>query len=1098
MCTDCIAFVPDQKESPGYRSIVIKLLSVDPQNYEDAPREGIRRILELATNQIIPRDKPVPTNDIEVIRMGTTVATNALLERKGEPTALIITQGFKDLLHIGNQSRPKIFDLSITAPDVLYDSVVEVDERVTLVGYSATPDGMNVRVPNNDPTYVKGITGEWVHILQKPDLSKVEHDLRSVYASGIRSVAICLMHSFTYPDHEKLLRTLCQTIGFTHITLSSDIMPMIKIVPRGTSATADAYLTPCIQKYISGFFSGFDEGIRDPEKVKVEFMQSDGGLAPVDGFSGFRAILSGPAGGVVGYALTSWEVGGEAVIGFDMGGTSTDVSRYAGRYEHVFETTTAGVTIQAPQLDINTVAAGGGSRLFFRNGLFVVGPESAGADPGPACYRKGGPLAITDANLFLGRLIPDFFPKIFGKTEKEPLDVNATRSAFEALTNEINAFMKGQGSTDTMTPDDVAFGFVKVANESMCRPIRALTQAKGYDTAHHILACFGGAGGQHACAIARSLGIRKILIHRYSSILSAFGLHLADVVHEEQEPAAVVLSPHTVPDLRARIGKLAQTCSAVLERQGFGKGRIETEVYFNLRYQGTDTAIMTLKPVEEGDWNFAPEFVERHKQEFGFSLPDRDILVDDIRVRCIGKSVEGEGYKTKVHEELRNLQGRVVGHEKAERVEDVYWEGGRVPTPVFLLQKLAIGDQISGPALIIDATATIAVENNCQATITSEHITIEVGGSHKKQLGTEMDPIQLSIFAHRFMSIAEQMGRTLQKTSISTNIKERLDFSCALFGPDAGLVANAPHIPVHLGSMQEAVRWQMENVGATLKEGDVLLTNHPAAGGSHLPDITVITPVFDNGKIVFFVASRGHHADIGGMAPGSMPPTSRELYQEGAAVKSFKLVTNNHFDEEGITKILLDDPAQWEGCSGTRCLKDNISDLKAQVAANHKGIGLVGELIREYGLEVVQAYMRFIRENAELAVRNLLKGVAGRLGRRLEAVDYMDDGTPIKLRVDIDANDGSAVFDFEGTGPEVYGNINAPKSVTYSAIIYCLRCLVAQDMPLNQGALAPVTIKIPEGSLLSPSETAAVVGGNVLTSQRLCDVILRAFRACAA
>ncbi|KAJ3045838.1 hypothetical protein HDV00_006102 [Rhizophlyctis rosea] len=1096
--TDCIAFVPDQKELSGYRTIVIKLLSVDPTNYSDAPREGIRRILELATGRPHPRDQLVPTKDIEMIRMGTTVATNALLERKGEPTAFIITRGFKDLLHIGNQSRPKIFDLSIAAPDVLYDSVVEVDERVTLVGYSATLEGMNVTIPENDPTYVKGITGEWVHILQQPDLQQVEQDLRAVFNQGIRSVAVCLMHSFTYPEHEKRLRSLCQTIGFTHITLSSEIMPMIKIVPRGTSAAADAYLTPCIQKYIDGFFSGFDEHIRNPDKVKVEFMQSDGGLAPVDSFSGFRAILSGPAGGVVGYALTSWEEGGEAVIGFDMGGTSTDVSRFAGRYEHVFETTTAGITIQAPQLDINTVAAGGGSRLFFRNGLFVVGPESAGADPGPACYRKGGPLAITDANLLLGRLIPNFFPKIFGKTEKEPLDVDATRQAFEQLTADINRFMKDKGSQDVMTADEVGYGFVKVANESMCRPIRALTQAKGYDTANHILACFGGAGGQHACAIARSLGIRKILIHRYSSILSAFGLHLADVVHEEQEPSAAVLSKSSIPDLKSRAKKLVETCSAVLHRQGFAPSQIQTEIYFNLRYQGTDTAIMTLKPTEEGDWDFAPLFVERHKQEFGFSLPDRDILVDDVRVRCIGKSLEGEGYRTRVHEEMRSMRGRMVSRESAERVENVYWEGGRKDTPVFLLQKLAIGDQIQGPALIIDATATIAVEEGCQATVTTEHVVIEIGGSDKKKLGTEMDPIQLSIFAHRFMSIAEQMGRTLQKTSISTNIKERLDFSCALFGPDAGLVANAPHIPVHLGSMQEAVRWQMEHLNGKVKEGDVLLTNHPAAGGSHLPDITVITPVFDKGKIVFFVASRGHHADIGGMAPGSMPPTSRELYQEGAAVKSFKLVRDGHFDEEGITKILLEEPAQYEGCSGTRCLKDNISDLKAQVAANHKGITLVGELIGEYGLEVVQAYMRYIRENAEVAVRDLLKKVAERSGGVLEAVDYMDDATAIKLRVDINAEEGSAVFDFSGTGGEVYGNINAPKSVTYSAIIYCLRCLVAQDMPLNQGALAPVTIRIPEGSLLSPSETAAVVGGNVLTSQRLCDVILKAFGACAA
>ncbi|KAJ3296893.1 hypothetical protein HK104_001044 [Borealophlyctis nickersoniae] len=1092
--TDCIGFIPDTTQPSGYRSVVVKLLSVDPQNYDDAPREGVRRILELATGKPQPRDKPVDTSNISVIRMGTTVATNALLERKGEPSALIITKGFKDLLHIGNQSRPKIFDLAINAPEVLYDHVVEVGERVTLVGYSASQRGMNVKIPENDPAYVKSITGEWVRVLRKPDLKNVEAALTAVYNQGIRSVAVCFMHSYTYPEHEKSIETLCKSIGFTNITLSSTIMPMIKIVPRGTSATADAYLTPCIQRYLEGFFSGFDDGIRDPEKVKVEFMQSDGGLATADAFSGFRAILSGPAGGVVGYALTSWEKGGEAVIGFDMGGTSTDVSRFDGHYEHVYETTTAGVTIQAPQLDINTVAAGGGSRLFFRNGLFVVGPESAGADPGPTCYRKGGPLTITDANLFLGRLIPDFFPKIFGKSEREALDFEATRRAFESLTEEINA-----QTSDRVTPDEVAYGFVKVANESMCRPIRALTQAKGYDTKHHDLACFGGAGGQHACAMARSLGIRKILIHKYSSILSAYGLSLADVVHEEQEPSAVVLSAETLPGLMERSAALTESGTKALIRQGFQPDRIATEVYLNLRYHGTDTAIMTLKPAdaETETWDFAGAFVQKHRQEFGFTLPDRDILVDDIRVRCIGRSLEGEGYKTRVHEELRTLQRCAVREDKVARVEKVYWDDGRVDTPVYLLGNLEVGEVVDGPALIIDANATIAVEKGCKAIVTTEHVVIEVDDAgEKKKLGTELDPIQLSIFAHRFMGIAEQMGRTLQKTSISTNIKERLDFSCALFGPDGGLVANAPHIPVHLGSMQEAVRWQMKHLKGDLKEGDVILTNHPAAGGSHLPDITVITPVFNKGKIVFFVASRGHHADIGGMQPGSMPPASRELYQEGAAVKSFKLVEAGRFNEEGITRILVEEPARYEGCSGTRCLKDNISDLKAQVAANHKGITLVGQLIEEYGLEVVQAYMQYIRENAEVAVRDVLKKVAEKHGSRLHAVDYMDDGSPIELRVDINGEDGSALFDFEG--PEVYGNTNAPRAVAYSAIIYCLRCLVAQDMPLNQGALAPVTIKIPDKCMLSPSDTAAVVGGNVLTSQRLCDVILKAFRACAA
>ncbi|KND02450.1 5-oxoprolinase [Spizellomyces punctatus DAOM BR117] len=1085
--TDCIAFVPSASESLGYKTIVVKLLSVDPQNYQDAPREGIRRILEIATGKPHPRNVPVDTSQIDLIRMGTTVATNALLERKGEPCALVITKGFKDLLHIGNQSRPKIFDLAIHAPDVLYEQVVEVDERVTLINTSDSKEG--------NSSFHKGVTGEWVHVLKEPPLDEVEQDLKLVYDRGIRSVAVCLMHSYTFPKHEEQIAALCRNIGFENVTLSSAIMPMVKIVPRGTSATADAYLTPCIQRYIEGFFSGFDEGIRDPTKVKVEFMQSDGGLAAVDDFSGFRAILSGPAGGVVGYALTSFVESGKPVIGFDMGGTSTDVSRFAGRYEHVFETTTAGVTIQAPQLDINTVAAGGGSRLFFRNGLFVVGPESAGADPGPTCYRKGGPLTITDANLLLGRLIPDFFPKIFGPTEREPLDVSATKKAFESLAEDINKFL---GSDKTMTTADIAYGFVKVANESMCRPIRALTQAKGYDTADHILACFGGAGGQHACAIARSLGIERILIHKYSAILSAYGLSLADVVHEEQEPSALTLNADAIPHIQSRVAALTESCVAVLERQGFTRSRIQPEIFLNLRYQGTDTALMTLKPPQEDNWDFATGFVEQYQQEFGFTLPDRDIIIDDVRVRGIGRSIEGDDFRTRVHEELETLERRPVDASKREMQQPVYWEGGYVDTPVYVLEKLAVGDQVTGPALIIDKNATIAVEPTCKAVITSEHVVVDVGGQSKKTRSTELDPIRLSIFAHRFMSIAEQMGRTLQKTAISTNIKERLDFSCALFGPDGGLVANAPHIPVHLGSMQEAVRWQMEHLKGDLKEGDVLLTNHPQAGGSHLPDITVITPVFNKDKIEFFVASRGHHADIGGIRPGSMPPDSRELYQEGAAVKSFKLVRDGRFDEEGITRILLEEPAQYPECSGTRCLRDNISDLKAQVAANHKGITLVKALIDEYGLEVVQAYMHYIRQNAELSVRNLLKTVYEEHGPHLSATDCMDDGTPISLSITIKPDTYSAVFDFTGTGPELYGNTNAPRSVSYSAIIYSLRCLVAQDMPLNQGALNPIEVIIPEGTLLSPGDGAAVVGGNVLTSQRVVDVVLKAFGACAA
>ncbi|KAJ3337603.1 hypothetical protein HDU93_000799 [Gonapodya sp. JEL0774] len=1023
--TDAIGFIPDDNEPSGFRHIVLKVLSVDPA-YPDAPTEAIRRILSIATGTNIPRGVPIPSHNLSLVRMGTTVATNALLERRGEPCALLITRGFKDLLRIGNQSRPAIFDLQVRTPDVLYERVVEVDERVTLVGYTCSPLGAQkeaAAAESADPALHRGITGELVRVLKTPDLTSLRTDLAEVRKAGIKSVAVALMHSYAFPDHEQQVADVCREVGFENISISSNVMPMIKIVPRATSSTVDSYLTPPILRYISTFSAGFDTGISSAGAgPRVEFMQSDGGLVPVRSFGGLRGILSGPAGGVVGYAMTSFdEVEGSPVIGFDMGGTSTDVSRYAGRYEHVFETTTAGVTIQAPQLDINTVAAGGGSRLFFRSGLFVVGPESASAHPGPACYRKGGPLAITDANLHLGRLLPQYFPHIFGKTEDQPLDSLASAALFEELTLEINSFQRGNGLRE-MSSEEVAYGFVKL-------------------------------------------------------VLGERGLSLADVVHEVQEPAQTALSKETLPQIRERAEQLAMRCFSKLAEEGFAKETVETQIFLNLRYQGTDTALMTLKP--KNGWAFDEAFVTQYRTEFGFVL-SRPIIVDDIRVRGIGHSPFSR--LDSVYHTLAQLKLRVVTNPST--TSSVYWETlGRVKTPVFELSKLSSGDVVQGPAIVVEPNSVIIVEEECRAIVTRDTVVIEVGEQRKNKLDTTLDPIQLSIFSHRFMSIAEQMGHTLQRTSVSTNIKERLDFSCALFGPDGGLVSNAPHIPVHLGSMQEAVKFQLNYWSGRLVEGDVLVSNHPMAGGSHLPDITVITPVFSEDKIVFFTASRGHHADIGGLQPGSLPPFSKELYQEGAAIRSFKLVENGVFQEEGIVRLLAEEPAKFPGCSGTRTLKDNLSDLKAQIAANQRGIILVKTLIAEYGLDVVQSYMTYIRENAELAVRDLLMEMYERHGNRtlLEAEDFMDDGSPIKLTVKIDPESRSAIFDFTGTGPEVYGNTN-----------------VAKDIPLNQGCLAPIQFVIPEGSILDPSETAAVVGGNVLTSQRLVDVILKAFGACAA
>uniref|UniRef100_A0A1B6DS29 5-oxoprolinase n=1 Tax=Clastoptera arizonana TaxID=38151 RepID=A0A1B6DS29_9HEMI len=1075
---------------PGGKIRVMKLLSVDPNNYKDAPLEGIRRIIEEETGMKLPQTEKIDGSVIEWIRMGTTVATNALLERKGERMALLVTKGFKDVLYIGNQARPKIFDLEIVCPDVLYEEVVEIDCRVV-----PTMDE-KCHLDHNWSSVI-GLTGESLFISKSLDPDKLVNDLKTLKAKGINSISVVLMHAYTYVEDELHVGKLAESVGFSHVSLSHQVMPMVRIVARGFTACADAYLTPHIKKYVQSFASGFKDSLKD---VNVLFMQSDGGLTPMDLFNGSRAVLSGPAGGVVGYAMTT--PGQKPVIGFDMGGTSTDVSRYAGAYEHVFESTTAGVTIQAPQLDINTVAAGGGSCLFFQSGMFVVGPESAGAHPGPVCYRKGGPLTVTDANLALGRLLPEYFPCIFGEDEKQPLDKHATYEAFSKLTQEINSFLLSQDkSKNAMSIEDVAMGFIRVANEAMCRPIRALTQAKGFDTRHHVLSCFGGAGAQHACAVARSLGMSTVVIHKYAGILSAFGMACADVVHEAQEPSAKTYCEENFQNLDDRLFTLEERCRLKLTEQGFSNDQIIMEPFLHLRYIGTDCALMcpgsessTEPSLLHGD--FKQNFLKRYQSEFGFTIPGRTILVDDIRVRGIGKS------SVKIDSAI----DKATKPPESEKVKEVFFEGiGYLSTPVFLSSKLYSGHTITGPAIIMDQLCTIVVEPDCTAKITSSgDMEIEVGDASDKAIGIELDAIQLSIFSHRFMSIAEQMGRVLQRTAISTNIKERLDFSCALFGPDGGLVSNAPHIPVHLGAMQETVQYQMKSLGKEIKKGDVILSNHPKAGGSHLPDLTVITPVFykNEENPVFFVASRGHHADIGGITPGSMPPHSKSLSEEGASFKSFFLVRQGKFCEEEVTAALKA-PGLIPGSSGTRNLQDNLSDLKAQIASNQKGINLVVELIDAYGLDVVQAYMGHIQKNAEIAVRDMLreigkKALATAGDSVLSAIDYLDDGSQICLTVTIDIEDGSAVFDFKGTAYEVWGNCNAPRAITLSALIYCLRCMVGHDVPLNQGCLTPVKTLIPPGSLLDPSDNAAVVGGNVQTSQRIVDVVFKAFETCAA
>eukprot|EP00924_Labyrinthula_sp_SR-Ha-C_P003737 augustus_masked-scaffold_3-processed-gene-3.72-mRNA-1 protein AED:0.12 eAED:0.12 QI:0/0/0/1/1/1/4/0/1258 len=1081
--TDIVAQIPQQSQP-----IVRKLLSVDPENYSDAPTEGIRRILnefKKREEPLISREDKVPSRRINEIRMGTTVATNGLLERAGPDVCLAVTQGFENLLAIGNQSRPRLFDLRINKPSLLYSKVIEVDERVVL------PSSINASG--------RQTSNETVEVEKVLDIDKVRNQLKEVYSNGIRNLAVVLMHSALFPEHELQVGKIAKEVGFSQVSLSHQVNQMVKIVPRGLTATADAYLSPFIKEYLDRFTSGFDS---DFHKVKLSFMQSDGGLTDARSFSGHKAVLSGPAGGVVGLAHTAYFEQKKfnkndhifPVIGFDMGGTSTDVTRFDGEFEHVFDSEIAGVIIQSPQLQILTVAA-------------------------------GGYLAVTDANLCLGRIVPELFPKIFGPNENEPLDLDGTKKAFEGLTQEVNKL-----TTSKKSAEEIALGFLNVANESMCRPIREMTSMKGYDVKNHILSCFGGAAGQHGCAIAKKLGLKKVFVHRASGVLSAFGMGLADIVQEDREPCSFVfwdgkeeaqikksevLLVDQLKDLKKKV------VSQLSSKQGKSVDEVNVLYYLNLRYEKTETGIMTqvdLDNLHEG----AEAFFCEYERQFGFVLTGRDVLVDDIRVRC---SISSKNQSKSLSSAFNNQNTFLKDGIEEIMSSKVYFANGWLLTKIYSMDTILktlkrkvrgsedLKAKIIGPAIIAEANSTILIEPYCEAQVTLDgDVLIEIKSYQQAPGAIEekvyRDPVELAIFANRFMSIAEQMGRTLQRTSVSVNIKERLDFSCALFGPKGDLVANAPHIPVHLGAMQEAVRsqisfWAADDVTPMIKdiqekycfsegvnEGDVFVSNHPQlAGGSHLPDITVMTPVFEKGNIVFWVASRGHHADVGGITPGTV----------GLAIVTFKLVEQFVFQEKKLRKLLEE--------YSVRQIEDNVSDLKAQVAANNQGIVLVKELIEQEGLDKVHAYMDFIMDNAEEAVKAMLKKLrnvgssvffflylAGTQG--FSAEDYMDDGTKIKLEVSIEGS-GEAVFDFTGTGPQVNGNTNAPPAVTYSAIIYALRCMLGFYDEAS-GCLRPVKVVIPERSILNPGPEAAVVGGNVLTSQRLVDVIFKAFETVAA
>ncbi|KAL4779797.1 Hydantoinase B/oxoprolinase-domain-containing protein [Aspergillus varians] len=1074
---------------PGQADRVFKLLSEDPANYRDAPTEAIRRALAAIEGRAIPKNEKLDGSRIASCRIGTTIATNALLQGKGERFAFVTTKGFKDVCVIGDQTRPKLFDLKVRKATPLHAKVVEVHERVTVEDYDLNPFPLDKTAEITDPALVRTASGEIVRVIQPLDAAAVRETLLGLKDEGYTSLAVAFLHSYLYPEHEKQVAALAREVGFRYITTSSEICPVVKHLDRSSSVCSEAFLYPIVKQYILDFEAGFSVLPK-----RVDFMCSDGGLRSASSFRGNEALLSGPAGGVVGIAKTCYDSSeGTPVIGFDMGGTSTDVSRYDGKYDYLSQTTIAGRNITIPMLNIATVAAGGGSILAARNGLFVVGPESAGSHPGPACYRKGGPLTVTDANLFLGRLLLSSFPSIFGPNADQPLDYETTAQKFNEITKEINS-QTGQN----LTPEEVGLGFLNVANETMSRPIRNATEARGFHPERHNLVSFGGAGGQHACSIAQRLGIKRILIHKHSSILSAVGISKTELKADAVEPYVGAFELSVLPSINSRLGALKTRVKKDLLAQGAISESIRFDESLSLRYQGTDTNIVIAKPADE---DYGEAFRKTHKREFAFTL-ERPVIVGSIQVRGTGGSSTWDAASASPFQALEQLKASPKPAQPQTHTK-VFVEYTWQDVPVHKLEDIT-QSIVTGPALIIDATQTIFVEPEWQAYILPNHMVLERETNTKPEsLPAQIEtisPIQLSIFAHRFMAIAEQTGNTLQRTSISTSIKERLDFSCAIFSPDGKLVANAPHIPIHLGSMQYAIQYQHRLWQGKLQPGDVLLSNHPDCGGTHLPDLTIISPVFtpDGAHLAFYVAARGHHADIGGKGISAMMPDSKELWEEGVNVRSLKIVENGTFLESTVRAAFLH-AGTFPGCSPTRRLNDNISDIKAQISSNQRGILLLQTLCAEFSLPTVHAHMYGIQSNAELAVRTFYKKIAASHSDSLplKATDYLDKGTRIQVSISINPQTGAAVYDFTGTGPQTWSNYNCPISITHSAVLYTTRCLMDTDIPLNDGCLAPIEIQVPRGTALNPTAAVAICG-STLASQRIIDTILRAFGAVAA
>ena len=1005
-----------------------KLLSDNPEQYDDAAVEGIRHILGLAPGQ------PIPAQHIAAIKMGTTVATNALLERQGDRTLLLTTRGFRDALRIGYQNRPKLFELRIVLPELLYERVAEIPERVTAEG----------------------------EVLVPADLDAARRELEAAYHDGIRSVAIVFMHGYRFPAHERAVADLARETGFTQVSASHDVSPLMKLVSRGDTTVVDAYLSPILRRYV-------DRVAAETGDARLMFMQSNGGLTEAQKFQGKDSILSGPAGGVVGMVQTAALAGFEKVIGFDMGGTSTDVSHFDGEYERAFETQVAGVRMRAPMMRIHTVAAGGGSILHFDGARFRVGPDSAGADPGPACYRRGGPLAVTDCNVMLGKIQPRFFPKVFGLHADQPLDVDVVTEKFSSLAADIEAT-----TGEPKTAEQVAEGYLKIAVENMANAIKQISVQRGYDVTEYTLNCFGGAGGQHACLVADALGMNSVFLHPFAGVLSAYGMGLADIRVIREAAVEERLSPTALDGLGERLDTLAEAARTELQGQGLIAEAIDLRRKVHLRYAGTDTALI----VDFTDPDaMTAAFEETHRRHYGFVMPGHELIVEAV-------SAEGIGATEKVEDTAaRSL--RELDPNPLEPLATVSMTSGgeAQETPVYDRKSLRPGNAVAGPAIIIEMTGTTIVEPGWQATVTGlDHLVMTriVPRPKTEAIGTAADPIMLEVFNNLFMSIAEQMGARLANTAYSVNIKERLDFSCAVFDADGNLVANAPHMPVHLGSMGESIQTVITERRGTMQAGDVYVLNAPYNGGTHLPDITVITPVFDEAgaELLFFAGSRGHHADIGGITPGSMPPDSTSVEEEGVLLDNQLLVSGGVLLEDEMRALFGGGPYP------VRNPDQNIADLKAQIAANEKGVQELRKMVDHFGLDVVRAYMGHVQDNAEESVRRVLDVLSdGNFAYE------MDDGSFIRVRIAIDRNARSASVDFTGTSAQQTNNFNAPAAVAKAAVLYVFRTLVDDDIPLNAGCLKPLNVILPTGCMLNPSYPAAVVAGNVETSQAVTDAL---------